>query len=137
MNDFGIVACLQDNGAVADDQQRVTDIFSDKVLHPIQFQELSTRFIYANYLLNSYAEYTMQSSEERISINFAPLIGTANKPLFNYWDDDMFAQVLVIYWKPWGIQKDDIIMFGNSPISYLENNDTYDIVEPDSITLPF
>jgi len=137
MNDFGIVACLQDNGAVADDQQRITDIFSDKVLHPIQFQELSARFIYANYLLNSYAEYTMQSSEERISINSAPLIGTANKPLFNYWDDDMFAQVLVIYWKPWGIQKDDIIMFGNSPVSYLENNDTYDIVEPDSIMLPF
>ncbi len=137
MNDFGIVACLQDNGAVANDQQRLTDMFSDKVLHPVQFQEFSARFIYANYLLTRYAEYTMQSTEEKMSIESAPLIGTANKPLFSYWDDDMFAQVLVIYWKPWGIQKDDIIMFGNSPISYLENNDTYKVVEPDSITLPF
>jgi hypothetical protein len=65
------------------------------------------------------------------------LTAQANKPLFDHWDDDMFAQVLAIYWKPWGLAKDDIIMFGNSPISYLENNDTYAIVEPDSITLPF
>ena len=137
MNDFGIIACLQDNGAVAIDQERITDIFLNKVLHPIQFQELSARFIYANYLLNSYAEYTMQSTEEKLIIESAPLTGTANKPLFSYWDDDMFAQVLAIYWKPWGIEKDQIIEFGNSPISYLENNDTYKIVEPDSITLPF
>jgi hypothetical protein len=137
MNDFGIVACLQDNGAVADDQQRLTDIFSNKVLHPVQFQEFSARFIYANYLLTYYAEYSMQSTEEKVSIESAPLVGTANKPLFSYWDDDMFAQVLAIYWKPWGIEKNQIIEFGNSPISYLENNDTYKIVEPDSITLPF
>lgn len=137
MNDFGIVACLQDNGAVANDQKKLIDIFSNKVLHPVQFQEFSARFIYANYLLTSYAEYTMQLTEDKIIIESAPLVGTVNKPLFSYWDDDMFAQVLAIYWKPWGIQKDDIIMFGNSPISYLENNDTYEIVEPESITLPF
>jgi hypothetical protein len=137
MNDFGIIACLQDNGAVANDQQRITDVFSAKVLHPIQFQELSARFIYANYLLTYYAEYTMKLIEDKTIIESLPLTGTPNKPLFSYWDDDMFAQVLAIYWKPWGIEKDQIIEFGNSPISYLENNDTYEIVEPDSITLPF
>ena len=70
-------------------------------------------------------------------VESAPLVGSANKYLFDPWDDDMFAQVLSIYWKPWGITKDKIITFGNSPISYLENNDTFAMVEPESITLPF
>jgi hypothetical protein len=122
MNDFGIVACLQDNGAVGIDQKEMIDKFSDKVLHPIQFEELCARFIYSNYLLNSYAEYTYKSKEEKVIIESTPLTNALNKSLFDRWDDDMFAQVLSIYWKPWGITKDKIITFGNSPISYLEHN---------------
>ncbi len=137
MNDFGIVACLQDNGAVGINQQEMTNKISDKTLHPIQFEELCARFIYANYLLNSYAEYNIQSTEEKVIVESIPLTGTANKSLFDRWDDDMFAQVLTNYWKPWGITKDKIITFGNSPISYLENDYTYAIIEPSSITLPY
>ena len=137
MNGFGIVACLQDNGAVGIHQQEMTDLFAKKTLHPIQFEELCARFIYANYLLNHFAEYTIESTEEKISVESAPLVGSSNKYLFDPWDDDMFAQVLSIYWKPWGITKDRIVTFGQSPISYLENNDTYEIVEPESITLPY
>ena len=137
MNGFGIVACLQDNGAVGIKQQEITDVFLKKTLHPIQFEELCARFIYSNYLLNHFAEYTLKSSEEKVIVESEPLIGSANKSLFDPWDDDMFAQVLSIYWKPWGIAKDTIVTFGNSPISYLENNDTYVIVEPESITLPY
>jgi hypothetical protein len=136
MNDFGIVACLQDNGAVGIDQQEMTDKFSDKILHPIQFEELCARFIYANYLLNHFAEYTVQPTEEKVIVESIPLTSTVNKPLFDRWDDDMFAQVLTSYWKPWGITKDKIISFPNSPNSFLENNDTYAIIEPDSIELP-
>jgi len=137
MNDFGIVACLQDNGEVGISQQEITDKFSDKILHPVQFEEFCARFIYANYLLNSYAEYTVKSTDEKVIVESIPLAGTANKSLFDRWDDDMFAQVLSVYWKPWGITKDEIISFGNSPVSYLEDNDTYEIVEPESITLQF
>ncbi|MEJ6737270.1 MAG: hypothetical protein QNK84_09555 [Flavobacteriales bacterium] len=137
MNDFGIVACLQDNGAVGIHQQEMTDKFSDKTLHPIQFEELCARFIYANYLLNHSAEYTVQSTEEKIIVESAPLSGTMNSSLFDRWDDNLFAQLLSVYWKPWGITKDKIITFPNSPNSFLENNDTYVIVEPDSIKLPY
>ena len=136
MNDFGIVACLQDNGAVGINQQEMTDKFVNKILHPVQFEELCARFVYANYLLNHFAEYTIQSTEEKIIVESTPLTGTANKPLFARWDDDMFAQVLTNYWKPWGITKDKIIVFPNAPNSFLENNDTYLIIEPESITLP-
>jgi hypothetical protein len=135
MNDFGIVACLQDNGAVGINEQEMTDKFSNKILHPVQFEELCARFIYSNYLLNSYAEYTLQSTDEKVIVESIPLNGTANKPLFDAWNDDMFAQVLTLYWKPWGITKNEIITAGNSPNSFLENNDTYAIVEPESIKL--
>ena len=91
--------------------------------------------LYTNYLLKIYAEYTIKSTEDKVVVESAPLIGTNNKSLFDRWDDDMFAQVLSLYWKPWGITKDKIITIGNSPISYLENNDTYVIVEPESIKL--
>lgn len=137
MNDFGIVACLQDNGAVGINQQEMTDKFLNKTLHPIQFEELCARFIYANYLLNHFAEYTIQSTEEKVIVESIPLTGSAKKSLFDLWDDDMFAQVLTNYWKPWGITKDKIITFPNSPNSFLENNDTYAIIEPSSITLPY
>jgi hypothetical protein len=136
MNDFGIVACLQDNGAVGINQQEMTDKFLNKTLHPIQFEELCARFMYANYLLNYLAEYTIQTTEEKIIVKSTPLIGSINKSLFDRWDDNLFAQLLAGYWKPWGITKDQIITFPNSPNSFLENNDTYVIVEPDSIKLP-
>ena len=137
MNDFGIVACLQDNSAVGINQQEMTDKISDKTLHPIQFEELCARFIYANYLLNSYAEYNIQSTEEKVIVESIPLTGTANKSLFGPWDDNMFGQVLADYWKPWGITMDQIITFPNSPISFLENDYTQAFIEPDSITLPY
>ena len=77
----------------------------------------------------------MHETEEKVIVESTPLSDAPNRSLFDRWDDDMFAQVLTIYWKPWGITKDKIIEFGNSPISYLEHNDTYVLVEPDSIKL--
>jgi len=53
------------------------------------------------------------------------------------WDEDMFSQVLCVYRKTWGITKNEIIRLGNYPVSYLENNDTYELAEPDSITLEY
>tara|TARA_B100000809_G_scaffold63808_1_gene60575 strand:+ start:6156 stop:7163 length:1008 start_codon:yes stop_codon:yes gene_type:complete len=137
MNDFGIVACLQDNGAVGINQQEMTTKFINKKLHPVQFEELCARFIYSNYLLNFLVKYTLESTEEKIILESSPLVGTLNKSLFDLWDDNMFAQLLAGYLKPWGITKDKIITFPNSPNSFLRNNDTYEIVEPESIKLPY
>lgn len=137
MSNFGIVACMQDNGVVADEQQDIINTFKDKTLHPVQFEEICARFIYSNYLLNSIADYTVELTDEKVIITSEPLKATNNKPLFEPWDDDMFAQVLAVYWKPWGITKNEIITFGNSPISYLKNHDTFVVVEPESIELEY
>jgi len=137
MNDFAIVACLQDNGAVGMNQQEIVKKFSGKTLHPVQVEEIFARFIYSNYLLKKVPEYNIKFGEDRIMIESIPFAVSENDPLFAPWDDDMFAQVLADYWKPWGLTKKDIYEFPNSPISYLENEFTHKIIEPDSITLPF
>lgn len=137
MNGFGIVACLQDNGAVGINQQQIIDKIGEKVLHPIQFEELCARFLYANYLLKYGAKYRIHSSKEKIIIEGIPLEGTSADPLFAPWDDNMFAQVLAGYWEPWGYTKNDIITLPDSPISFLENDYTYEFIEPESITLPY
>ncbi len=137
MNGFGIIACLQDNSAVGINQQKIINKISDKTLHPIQFEELCARFIYANYLLKKFAEYNIEVTDEKVIVESIPLADTSYKPLFGLWDDNMFAQVLADYWKPWGITKNDIYTFPDSPVSYLENDYTHAFIEPDSIPLPY
>jgi hypothetical protein len=137
MQDFGIVACLQDNGAVGKYQQEIIEKLSDKTLHPVQLEEIFARFIYINYLLKKHADYNINWEEEKIFVESLPLIDTENNPLFGKWDDDMFAQVLADYWKPWGLTKNEIYQFPNSPVSFLVDEFNHQIIEPDSITLPF
>ncbi len=137
MNDFGIAACLQDNGAIVDNQRDILKKISGKILHPVQFEELCGRFIYANYLLRKDAEYNIEPAEEKIIIEPVSVVNGENNVTFGRWDDDMFAQVLADYWKPWGLTKKDIYEFPNSPVSYLENELTHEFIEPDSIPLPF
>ncbi len=137
MQDFGIVACLQDNGAVGQYQHEIIERFSGKTLHPVQLEEIFARFIYTNYLLKKPSEYDIHLEEEKIAINSIPLIETENNALSGKWDEDMFAQVLADYWKPWGLTKKEIYQFPNSPISFLEDEFNHKIIEPESVTLPF
>ena len=137
MNGFGIIACLLDNGAIGNNQQDVINKISDKILHPIQFEELCSRFLYANYLLKKQAQHIIQPTEQKVIIESVPLTETPDDPLFGRWDDNMFAQVLAGYWEPWGFTKSEIITLPDSPISFLENDYTHEFIEPDSISLPF
>jgi len=137
LNGFGIVACLQDNGAIGKSQQDIIDKISDKVLHPLQFEELCARFLYANYLMKKRAQHIIQPTEEKVIIESLPLTDTSNDPLFSWWDDNMFAQVLAGYWEPWGLAKSDIITLPDAPISFLENDFTHEFIDPESIKLPF
>ncbi len=137
MNDFGIVACLQDNGENGIYHKELTDKIADKTLHPIQFEELCGRFIYSNYLLKNSYQYKIHHMEDSMQIEAVPLSGHNEKDLFFIWDDNMFGQVLANYWKPWGITMKDIITFPNSPISYLTNEYNYELREPETISLPY
>lgn len=137
MNGFGIVACLQDNGAIGNNQQNILDRIADKVLHPIQFEELCSRFLYANYLLRKNSQHIIEATDEKVIVESVPMSETVGDPLFGAWDDQTFAHVLEGYWEPWGITKKDIITMADSPVSFLENDFTHEFIEPESITLPF
>lgn len=137
MKGFGIVACLQDNGAVGKNQEDIIQKISDKILHPIQFEELCARFLYANYLLRKKAQHHIEMTEEKVVIESLPMTESLADPLFAPWNEDMFAQVLAGYWEPWSFTKNEIIMPPDSPISFLENDYTHKFIEPDSISLPF
>jgi len=137
MDGFGIVACLQDNGAVEKKEKNILAKISDKTLHPIQFEELSARFLYSNYLLKKPAKNIISVEEDHVLIESIVAEETLDESIFAPWDDDMFAQVLAGYWEPWGYEKKSIINLPDSPISFLENDFTHEFIEPDSIELPY
>lgn len=137
MNDFGIVACLQDNGGNGIYNADLIDKIADKTLHPIQFEELCGRFIYSNYLLNTSSDYKFKLTGDTVFAEAVPCIGDEEKFLFKPWENKMYAQVLANYWKPWGLTKSDIISFPNSPISYLIDEYSNQVIEPETITLPY
>lgn len=137
MNGFGIIACLQDNGAVAEKEKNILQKIDKKILHPIQFEELAARFLYSNYLLKNRGKTTVEILDKNVIIaSFAPE-QTPASTLFGAWDDDMFAQVLASYWEPWGFEKKRIFNFPDSPLSFLENELTHEFIEPESVQLPF
>lgn len=136
MNDFGIIACLQDNGANNIYHKNVINKISGKPLHPIQFEELCARFIYSNYLLKNSAKYNLKLSGEGLIMEQAESSFTDKQSLFKPWDDDMYAQVLTNYWKPWGIIKNEIISFPNAPVSFLIDEYNNEFIEPAKIPLP-
>jgi hypothetical protein len=137
MNDFGIVCCLQDNGVNSLYHKKIMDNIQSAVLHPIQFEELCGRFIYSNYLLKGFPTYKLTNLDGIIQIEPLPFREQDLHKMYDPWEDEMFAQVLANYWKPWGITMNEIITFPNSPISYLVDEYTSELITPSSIKLPF
>jgi hypothetical protein len=137
MNDFGIVACLQDNGEVGKKFDELTNRIGNQTLHPIQFEELCAKFIYANYLLTSYASYNVSVEADKVLIESLPLVAKPNTSLYNFWEDTMYGQVLATYWKPWGLTMKDIIQFPNPPISFIESDYSDEIIALEKINQPY
>jgi len=118
LKDFGIIACLQDNGTNKRYHQEILDQIGKGPVTDQQFEELCARFFYSAYLFNRLPEYTIMPVEGSIYIDAMPLRGTTNKPLFDAWQHKVYAQVLENFWKPWGnllmeIRKDPL-----APTSY-------------------
>ncbi len=134
MNDFGIVACLQDHGINESMQKVLIEKIGSTTLHPAQFEEICSRFIYSNYLLRSYPTYEYVEQNKKVVLE----LSEANwPPGFQPWNDEMFAQVLATYWKPWGIPMSQIHQPPNPPISFLYKETSEDLVAFEEIALPY
>ncbi|NTE05072.1 hypothetical protein G6M26_50780 [Agrobacterium tumefaciens] len=121
LKDFGIIACLQDNGTNKRFHQEIIKETNGKALTAEQFEELTARFYYSAYLFNRLPEYTIMPVEGTTYFEAMPLRGNMSKPLFDVWQHKVYAQVLENFWKPWGYVKFEIIKDPNNPMSFFEN----------------
>lgn len=135
LKDFGIIACLQDNGTNTIYHRNILNEALNHKLHPVQFEEVCARFFYSAYLFNRLPEYTILPTDEAVFIEAMPLRGISNKPPFDPWQTKTYAQVLENFWKPWGFSLFEIIKNPEHPVSFLvdENNR---FKHPGSIDLP-
>jgi hypothetical protein len=135
IKDFGIIICMQDNGANQFYHREILDKIKDKILHPIQFEEFSGRVFYSAYLFNRLPEYNILPVEEQIYIEAMPLRGMSSKPLFDDWLNKIYGQVLESFWKNWGFLLLEIIKDPEHPMSYLFDADG-NFINADAIELP-
>ncbi|HTN20384.1 MAG TPA: hypothetical protein VL125_07910 [Pelobium sp.] len=119
IKDFGILMCLQDNGANKRYHEELWNKIAGKTLHPIQFEELCAKLFYSAYLFNRLPEYHIIPTEEQIFIEAMPLQGMNAKPIFDDWQFKTYGQVVENFWKRWGFLLLEIIKNPEKPISYL------------------
>lgn len=120
MNDFGIIACLQDNGESLNYHRSILDKVKEKQLHPVQFEEICAKFFYSAYLFNRLPEYTILETKETVYIEPMPL-RISSRPVYDIWQAKTYGQVLENFWKPWGFLLLEIIKNPEKPLSFLED----------------
>ena len=123
IKDFGLILCLQDNGANRFYHREVLEKMEGQTLHPIQFEEFNARIFYSAYLFNRLPEYNILPVGEETYIEDMPLRGVISKPLFDFWQNKTYGQVLENFWKKWGFLLLEIIKDPENPISFLLDAD--------------
>jgi hypothetical protein len=119
IKDFGLIICLQDNGANRVYHREILEKIEGQTLHPIQFEEFNARIFYSAYLFNRLPEYNVLPVEENTYIEAMPLRGMSSKPLFDSWQNKTYGQVLENFWKKWGFLLLEIIKDPEQPVSFL------------------
>lgn len=123
MKDFGLIACLQDNGTNGKYHADVLAQIDQKELHPIQFEEICARFFYSCYLFNRLPEYMISPIQDIVYIEPMPLAGMDSRPIFDHWQNKTYAQVLENFWKPWGFTLFEILKDPENPMSFIYDTD--------------
>lgn len=117
---FGVIACLQDNGANQKFHQDILEEIKNKKLSEPQFEEICARFFYSAYLFNRLPAYSIMEVNDFTYIQATPLSDFFNKPLFDQWANTTYGRVLENFWKPWKHNLFEIIRNPNMPMSYFK-----------------
>lgn len=123
LKNFGIIACLQDNGANNKYHSTILDKIIGKKLHPIQFEEVCGMYFYSAYLFNRLPEYTILPTQEATYIEPMPLSGVDPRPIFDAFQAKTYGQVLENFWKTWGFTLFEIIKDPENPMTFLTDKD--------------
>jgi hypothetical protein len=134
LKDFGLIICLQDNGANRNYHRLILEKIEGKTLHPIQFEEFCGRVFYSAYLFNRLPEYNILPVGDEIYLEAMSLKGMSQKPLFDDWLGKTFGQVLENFWKRWGFLLFEIIKNPEHPMSFLLDKDDH-FIPAESIEL--
>ena len=134
MQDFGIILCLQDNGANKKYHEELWEKIGGAKLHPIQFEELCARVFYSAYLFNRLPEYHIMPVEDEFYMEAMPLRGMQAKPVFDLWNNKTYGQVLENFWKRWNFLLLEIIKNPERPVSYLFNENE-ELIKAEEINL--
>jgi hypothetical protein len=97
MGDIGIVAALQENGALQTIEEQALGITHARALelHPVQFCELVARIFYAASLLDRVPKYmNVSSPDDTMHIISLPIGGLSAKPIFRDFDPEAYARLL-------------------------------------------
>lgn len=119
MNDFAIIATLQDNGTHGIYHEEALEKIAGYTLHPIQFEEICARYFYSAYLFNRLPEYTYMETPQKVFVEPMPLNDFTLKPIFDNWGVKTYGQVLENFWKPWGYLLFEIIKNPEQPMTFL------------------
>lgn len=126
LGNIGILACLEDAGA----QKIHYDYYFKKLdgirLHPIQFDELAAKVTYKALLLNRIPKY-MNILPEReggtVYVVTLNIHGMSAAPIFDEWDQKMYARILASYWDAYGLDFSKIFIEPNLVYTMIENDD--------------
>lgn len=109
MRDFGIIINLQDNGLNKQYHSDFLNSIQGRTLSNQQFEEVCAKIYYSAYLFNRLPEYHIFNNNEQINIEAINLRGMSSKPLFDDWQNKVYAQVLENFWKPYNISQFEIL----------------------------
>ena len=99
MDDVGIIACLQDNGAVRPLIGKGMDKFKNHTLHPLQFLELAGHIFYHASRLNRIPKFVTVRGDGQQQILALPLGGFSRQPIFDPWVPEQCARMLSAMWR--------------------------------------
>ena len=96
---LGIIAILQDGGS----QEKCFSSFFRRYyrfpLHPVQFIELISMIFYRATLFNRTPKYMVLESVRTLNVMQLPLQGFSLKPIYNDWEQNVYAKYLSFYTK--------------------------------------
>ena len=90
----GIVACLQDGGAVEQCFGSHYQELAGLALHPMQFAEVTARIFYDLLRFNRVPKFVLMEGNGQVKVMLNPLGGLSGKPLFEEGNIEEYARVL-------------------------------------------
>lgn len=116
----GILAALQDGGAHLATTGEYMSGLAELALHPLQFEELTAKFIYHACKFNRVPKYLFMEGPKGIEVVQMPLQGVSRKPLFDPWVHREYADCLA---QQTGLPADKLFVPPDKLMTWLQNED--------------